>query len=59
MKNILTIFIMVQVLLLSVGASAHAQWSEWKALNQEVMYHYRQGEYDLAVVAAWKADYGA
>jgi hypothetical protein len=43
------------LLVLCTGISAHAQGTEWKKLNSEVMSLYRQGHYERAVVAAKKA----
>lgn len=45
------------LLLLAAGTGAvvHAQGIEWKTLNDEVNFLYKQGRYDRAVVVAKKA----
>jgi CHAT domain-containing protein/tetratricopeptide (TPR) repeat protein len=43
------------VLSLCAGYPVHAQEQEWKRLDREVQYLYKQGDYDKAVVAAEEA----
>lgn len=45
----------IAFLWIAAGGAAHAQGTEWEALNDEVISLYRQGNYDQAVVVAKKA----